>query len=1426
MQKARPLLPFLLSASLLFAGAWALAPLDRQIRLGFGSYFRGFQEEFEKASGYHLSYEGLSPSVLLGLSARRLELRDGAGRLVMAARKAGFGYDLLALVARRGAPFITGISLEGVTARLEGVDLERIGRLFGLSGEGGSRQLRLPPLTLSGRDLSLELPDLVAGGLHIEAKRVKLDATLPEPSIEVAGSLGTGLGAAGPLVSDFTLDGNFKPSLDSARLRARFSATGRDFSLRGQDFDLAYDGRVFEVRKARDSAPLDLYGRWEPGAKTLSLALRCDRFRPESLFVASGELAFLRPWFRELWTGSLSLSFPGLSTAALAYDIDLSGAIPETVFAGGWNLGIRAKGDPREIEVSEARARGPEGLFSFTGSARLGDRSVLGRLKADALLLGGRLPLRTSLTLQGAAGAYSVTGDSIELAGVAFRNLGLNLEQKGGSTAFTLAVSLPASSPVPVAPAPVAEAPRLEVEGSYLSGKQGLLECSLDWKAVEGRDFAPLLAAFLPADLATLLATVSLKGGLLFRSDFAHLAWSTTDLAFGSSLAPGLAGSISASGNDREVKVRKAGFVWQGFAADMSGDLSIGVEGDLAFDAVLHHEGVPYAFQGRLIGGNLAMRGDYGLAVKGWMLGRTAQATVEFADLPLAFGNLSFLLSTESDLRFVSTSDWELILDRLAVQPVASGIEGLQLPSVELTGLLGPQGGKLSAVRVFDAVSKVEGTGSLAWSGGAGAPTLRLELGGQGGESYSVEGGLVDGHLDAALRLRASPVIRFVKAGLVGSVDGDLLISGPPERLEAGFRLQLQQGRYEDLPLLAELNGSLAGDLLKVTSASFLWKGYSLSALAGSLDLVGGVANLAGHFESRESLAGLKLDFSATARTRAAAKKDYAAFLADCRFEGRMSNLAYHDVKTAEWPFVLDLSPRGTRLEGGSGGELVGSLQPDGTFAVLATKPFPLQVDLKGRLRGQQIDAEARGISMDVSLIVDLAGGLPVAFSGGTITGDLLAKGPAVDPEFSGALRLENCSLSMPGWINESAGPLSAPVVIDGKRLFLQAPSVPILSSQFALTLEMDFDGWIPNVYKIGLRSLAGTSVPVDTRILGITVKGYAIPNLDLEIAMPVLKVRGDLVLDRTDVTITPETLMTSSSGGYGGTLLDIDLAITFGKNDRVFFPDHSYPVVAGNTDPSSRLTVRYDPRGAYTVKGDINLRGGDAFYIQRNFFLKSARIRFNENSEKDFDPLVTMNAELRDSLPTGPIIVTLSAENAPIRTFKPRLSSDPTMSESDIALYLGQGLLGLNEQGGLDARKLALSASEFFPVTNVTKVFETRIRQALNLDVLYLHSSAVQRLLLGYIDGTSQEAPSLSDYLRETSLYAGKYLSDSIFLHGSARLDADPLVGAGSLGLNSEIGVDFETPFGLLQWTFRPQHPEQLFIDDQSLSLTWRLAF
>jgi hypothetical protein len=111
-------------------------------------------------------------------------------------------------------------------------------------------------------------------------------------------------------------------------------------------------------------------------------------------------------------------------------------------------------------------------------------------------------------------------------------------------------------------------------------------------------------------------------------------------------------------------------------------------------------------------------------------------------------------------------------------------------------------------------------------------------------------------------------------------------------------------------------------------------------------------------------------------------------------------------------------------------------------------------------------------------------------------------------------------------------------------------------------------------------------------------------------------------------------------------------------------------------------------------------------------------------------------------------------------------------------------------------------------------------------------HTQLIQNLVAERVFGTTINA------LDNTSLSLGKYLGNDLFLEMLVRLQQPQIPvsvltpSGGLLGASTELQADFElsiqwaTPFFLMNWSFEPQHPETMFLSDNSLSFSWRISY
>jgi hypothetical protein len=757
-------------------------------------------------------------------------------------------------------------------------------------------------------------------------------------------------------------------------------------------------------------------------------------------------------------------------------------------------------------------------------------------------------------------------------------------------------------------------------------------------------------------------------------------------------------------------------------------------------------------------------------------------------------------------------------------------------PSIRLAGFFGPSGGSLSTVRISDKYSTISGAARIGYSLTEGLKgSLDAKLTGvsaksskSNGESYVLSAKYDNGSYRAEVVIQGFQLARFKGMPIAGTVDGRAVISRENADTILDFAVNLRDGYFHDQALSLSLAGSYTDEQFTLKTLNAAYQGFRLTDTQGRYSLRDAQSDI--KFLLSGSFFGEPVTYSVNAKGRCTAtSKIVVNPFDDYSIDGSLVRVG---ATATSWPFSLEIAKSSLRLMAGTNDEISVNYSNNKDFTVRLTGSLPIRLDAKGIFDGKNIDVVADNIVLDMRLFQYFVDKKNLVFDSGTLNGRFHAYGLALDPEIEGELALNNVVLQVPEWLVDPIGPFSAPVVMTERNFSGMAKSVTVGKASIDAQVNGVFDHWLPSELSASISSTKNSLVRLSFVILGIQADGEALVKLKGNLEGDVFHFDVDVAFDKATVVVTPEVLGNPAAAPPQDSIpvfLDLSALIRFGRGVRVFFPYKDNPVVTAYSEPSSSLRIRWDQATEdYSVKGEADLRGGEVFYIQRNFFLKSGQMVFNEETGM-FDPRITLLAELRERNDEGPVLISLRADNMPISNFKPRLLSDPPMSEAQIAVLLGQNLLGMSGNESLDIKKAIISTTEFLPQLDIARAFENKVRDMAGLDILFLRTQVLQRWLIdvsGTVENEKAYQNPLGRYLDRTELYAGKYLSDSIFAYGSARLREDPLAGAVGLRIDSEFGVELDTPFGLVQWTIAPNHWNDLLISDQSLSLSWKLSY
>jgi hypothetical protein len=126
---------------------------------------------------------------------------------------------------------------------------------------------------------------------------------------------------------------------------------------------------------------------------------------------------------------------------------------------------------------------------------------------------------------------------------------------------------------------------------------------------------------------------------------------------------------------------------------------------------------------------------------------------------------------------------------------------------------------------------------------------------------------------------------------------------------------------------------------------------------------------------------------------------------------------------------------------------------------------------------------------------------------------------------------------------------------------------------------------------------------------------------------------------------------------------------------------------------------------------------------------------------------------------------------------------------------------------------------------------FERQIRDLLQLDMFNVRTRFLHNMVIfgaaGLVQYPVDRNYGVGNYFDNTTVFMGRYIGRDIFVHGTLRLRYDEnRASFGGIILEPDIGIEFNTPFVNIRWDFFPNHPENWWVSDHSITLSWSRSF
>lgn len=1203
----------------------------------------------------------------------------------------------------------------------------------------------------------------------------------------------------------------------------------------------------------------------------LELASSFNQYRPDTMFELQPAYDIFKPWLASVYSGSalakVEIRKGTIDRSSFRFDVQLASRLPLDFPGGRARLDTSFYGSLDQLTFRQARLWNSLYDLSYRGVVKPATLGAEGSASVMAQADFGPL-LSSEMEIYAAAGTVFAYAEELTVLSGTMTAATASLLWEGDDLFFMFDANLPQTGQDQAGVAVLEDAPisfgrdslpsvtaysnqtrpSVSLEGSLQLGAAPYLSARLYANEFSPLPFIAAVSETINPVALKVLNRIKISSDLNIFSNLKAVSYSANNAVIALEGYNSVYAILSLRGSDEMLDVTSinaslGSYVIRGTAgAGFRPGERLSLQADIAINDI------PYALSASIMDGSLFVSGDYGLFVRVQTFDDLISASFRADNLPVEVAGMVFGLSADLQARYESLEDWSVRLQEIMIE--APSLAGREQLTLQFQGMVDTSGVRLPQLSLSSSLPLLNGGLQLDWKLQTGFVANALaELATADGEAYVLNAAYDQGEVKADLQVTRGLVSRLFPA-IDGELTTSIALSGSLNRprLSADFDYVPKRGSGSvDLSASGQLSYADAG--LNLQNGRFAYSYFEGSQITASIDILEAAADYSliaaallpgsnGIPSVGGKLSGSAYLHGATDRPKPGETDSIIEILryvlarsySKLNMAGLANGFQIKQQGMADWPYFIDIDPDGLIASAGVDGVAQLELWRNGTVQAILKPELPVSTRVDGTIRDGSLDLNLKDILVRMPFLFDFLDIPLISVPSGVARGALSISGPLSDPDIDGSLDFSDFYLGLDRFLADTIGPITSPLYITGKNAEISQTDLRCGDGLLRTRMAFTLDSWIPDDIVINVKTNDPSLVHARTTLLGMQVDVQASTELLITIIQGRAAISGSIYGASGDVIITLDTLAVGTQGAVDfdiGGLADIrtDLRFNFGRSMRIYFPDKLWPILSGQSDPASNLRVYYDSLSQdMNIQGNILLRGGNVFYIKRNFYLKNASVRFNENQDS-FNPVLTLEAETRSSFEGNPVVINLRALNTPLRSLNFTLDATPSLSDLEIAQLLGQDLIASTDSRSFDIGRALIENTDIIPQLNLVSVFEQNIQNFFGFDLFYLRSQLLQRWLYDLSRlGPADSSQSMTQYLDNTAIIAGKYLADNLFLQGSMLLQERQLEQQADLQLNLELSLEWQTPHFLINWSFRPEHPERLFISDQAISLFWRI--
>ena len=1443
-------------------------------------------EKAENTIGLSFSYQSLSPSILSAINIKGIVVSDkDSGRKLLSLNKLTVSYNFLDFFSEHPTYAIRSVTINGVTVEYDlFVDKELTQKWIDLAKSHTKKEIdshKKFDLSLLNIDLPFAV-QLKNVNVHYSDKWNDAVGLVKSLSLrnnsDATGIVVKGSGKATysnvyiahenkriQMAVNFDLTGTLVPELDGSSASVRFTnAGGADFTVSHLDALVNYEDKKFIIRSMRSSLPFSVFMTADIENKLFRLDGEFDKFEPFKLVTVRRA-----PGYFDLFRG-IQVSGKGnvlvKKGMGAHYAADFETEWTKRLLGHPFHGSINVTGDKRQLVAHKLVATGDGVQADFSGEFVYKPKQLSGVLSCQKYALPNGNVLSGEVFIDPLDTGFMMIAPQVFLGEErAITAVEASVIPGNHSVDFSLAWDDYAHAEYDVTG-------HVQVDGSYIGGSdryvQARAEVSnvfLDSMALMGAFFAKEKSAASLTNMAKTVSPYITSDEVYFSSDFKDFSFNAPVCLVANTQKDREMLWFAVDGSSQTVQISRFDLVFGKLntSATLSADFTNGFK-NFTFFGDFTVNSLPYQLSGTYASNWLSIAGDYDFRAVASFSDEIV-GSFSFVSLPMSFGKVVPSVSVDAAFTYFSPDNFSVDLHNFQLEDVSGNFA--VNPKVTLSGNISQYGFLIDTIGYADAISVLNGKGSVMWNVNnrifdsihvdvqAKSLTskenlsLNVDFVNPSQLPFSAAALKNDFYFTGQAAVESFPIVRFLNEQnadnvITASATASGTLGNPFISLDVGtFGMSLYGASLVAHGKFFYDESGLSADSFGGTWSNFTVSDGSLNFnpndFSGDMKLV-----LDGYLLNEPFRLPLSFKLSSAPPVQKwRIPQNYTASLSVGGITGPLfpSPVAF-DITLLRLPGRYDL------FSGNKDG-LVATLLDDGTVSAQLGSALPVQMDAAGQIGKEEFHLEFAKIQADLKGISSVMTLPFLTMSRGILKGYLRMNGLIADPEFSGALAIENPEFTIPTVSKSVFKTERILATINQSSLIMPQTRLTAGKSQVLADGRIDFSRWRIGLLDVNLLTPKNNYIPVHMTLPLIHYKGEAGIDLNLSLEGNELEVSGMIEAQNADVSVIISSLQTSIMSGNLFSLfapkgekqdesppqrekstplaIKADLDLLVGQRVQILFD----PLLRGAVAPNTPLSLYFDSSsGKFSLKGEAVLRGGQIVWLNRNFYMKEGRILFNENQDL-IDPRLTVRAETRErDVSGGQVTISLSAINQPVSSLRPQFSANPAKSEREIMELLGQVISADSE----NATSLFLAGGDYLVQSVVIRNIENALRELLKFDIFSVRTNVLQNTVkYGFANNSINRQMKFSNFFDDSTVYIGKYFGSSIYADAMMHwvydeTRAEDSIAVGGLVFQPEVGFEMASPFVNIRLGVAPNIEalrNNMWVSSASMTLSWKFA-